>query len=117
MADRNDTTPASGNSGADHLGRNPVVTPSKKPRTSLWVGVTIAFLAVLQFGPSLAIIVQRDMMGQMDWAGYIGYQLGSLFVPLVIGCLGLLFRRNRGLGYFVVSFMVFVFASLGSTLA
>lgn len=82
----------------------------------LWVSVTIAFLAVLQFGPSLAIIVQRDMLGHMDWAGYIGYQLGSLFVPLVIGCLGLLFRRNRGLGYFVVSLIVFLFASVGSTL-
>lgn len=74
----------------------------------------MAVIAVLQIGPSLAIIIQRDVAGGFDWAGYIGYQLGSMAVPLVVGCLGLLFRRNPGLGYFTVSVLVFFMAMIGS---
>ncbi len=71
-------------------------------------------IAVLQAGPSLTIIIQRGIAGSFDWAGYIGYQFGSLAVPLAVGCLGLLFRRNPGLGYFVVSIAAFLLVSLGN---
>lgn len=78
----------------------------------MWI--TVLVIAVLQSGPSLSIIFQRGIAGSFDWAGYIGYQLGSMAVPLALGCLGLLFRRNPGLGYFVVAIAVFGFVSLGT---
>ncbi len=71
-------------------------------------------LAVLQAGPSLWIVFSEGRAEGFDWAGYVGYQLGSLAVPLVVGCLGLIFRRNPGLGFFVVALSVFVIATFGN---
>lgn len=97
MADPNQDTPA-----------------PRNRRTGRWVFITVVVIAVLQFGPSLSIIISRQIAGEFNWAGYISYQIGSMVVPLVVGCLGLLFRRNRGLGYFIASILVFVMASIGS---
>lgn len=88
----------------------------RKRRTGRWIWITIAVIAVLQIGPSLFIVFSRDLANQFDWVGYIAFQLGGLVIPLALGCLGLLFRPNRGLGYFIVAFLVFLFATFGSTI-
>lgn len=75
---------------------------------------TIILLAVAQAGPSLWIVFSRGLAPSFDWLGYSIFQAGSLAVPLAAGCLGLLFRRNRGLGYFLVAITVFIVATLGS---
>lgn len=71
-------------------------------------------IAVVQVAPSLYIIFQRGIASRFDWAGYVAYQLGSLSVPLAIGCLGLLFRRNRGLGFCILSVVAFLFSTFGN---
>ncbi|QXT41280.1 hypothetical protein [Gymnodinialimonas ceratoperidinii] len=78
------------------------------------MAVTVTLLAVLQVGPSLYIIVSRGLIGHMDWPGYTAYQLGSLIVPLLLGSIGLLLRRHRGLGYLIASLLAFGLLSLGS---
>lgn len=95
---------------------NPETTTAapRKRRTGRWIAATVALIATLQITPSLLIVFQRDLAGSFDWPGYIAYQLGTLVVPLALGCLGLLFRRNPGLGYFIVAFSVFLFSSLGA---
>lgn len=72
---------------------------------------------MVQITPSLLIVFQRGIAGSFDWRGYVIFQLGTLFVPLAIGCLGLLFRRNRGIGFCVVSVLAFLFSTLGSLTA
>lgn len=71
-------------------------------------------IAVLQAGPSLFIVFADGLAGRFDWLGYTAYQLGSLVVPLLAGCAGLLLRRNPGLGYCIVALTVFVVAAFGS---
>jgi hypothetical protein len=75
---------------------------------------TIVVIVALQAGPSLWIVFARGLAANFDWIGYTAFQLGSLVLPLAVGCLGLLFRRNPGLGFFVVSVAMFVFATLGN---
>ncbi|HID66867.1 MAG TPA: hypothetical protein EYP31_00995 [Roseibacterium sp.] len=74
-----------------------------------------AFVILLGFqsGPTLLLVFSDGVADVFDWAGFTGYSLGSVFIPMVFGCLGLLFRRNRGAGFFVVSFLVFFTAEIG----
>lgn len=97
----------------------PVITPTapRKKRTGRWVLATILIIAILQTGPSLWIVTSRDLTAGFDWVGYSVYQLGSMVVPLAAGCLGLLFRRKPGLGYFIVAMIVFVLGFVGNALA
>lgn len=76
--------------------------------------ITAGLIATLQITPSLLIVFQRDLAGSFDWPSYIAFQLGTLAVPLAVGCLGLLFRRNPGLGFLVVAVSFFLFSSLGA---
>jgi hypothetical protein len=73
-----------------------------------WVLFTFVFLLVLQTALPLYIIFSEGLAQGFDWMGFIGFSLGLLAVPLVIGCLGLLWRSRRGLGYFLVSLAVFL---------
>jgi hypothetical protein len=79
-----------------------------------WVVATIVLLVILQAGPSLYIVASRGIGASFNWAGYIGYQMGSLVIPLAVGCLGLLFRPNRGLGFFVAALAMFLLAVIGN---
>lgn len=81
---------------------------------SWWVLVTLVCLLALQAGPILYIVITQDRLAGFDWSGFIGYTLGSVAVPMALGCLGLLYRRRAGLAYFVVSVLVFLFASFGN---
>ena len=54
-------------------------------------------------GLPLYIVFREGLTQSFDWAGFIGFSLGLITVPLVIGCLGLLWRSRRGLGFFLVS--------------
>ncbi|WP_166486141.1 hypothetical protein [Jannaschia sp. CCS1] len=96
------------------MAKPPDPATPRNTRLGRWIWVTITVIAVVQVAPSLFIVFQRGIAGSFDWIGYIIFQLGTLIVPLAIGCLGLLFRRNRGLGFFIVSVLAFVFSSLGS---
>lgn len=87
-----------------------------KPRRPVawWVLVTFVCLIALQAGPPLYIVIVQERLAGFDWAGFIGYALGSVAVPMVVGCLGLIYRRHAGLAYFVLSLAVFLFASFGN---
>ncbi|GAB5445615.1 hypothetical protein [Gymnodinialimonas sp.] len=76
--------------------------------------VTFTCLIALQAGPILYIVITQDRLDGFDWAGFIGYSLGSVALPMAVGCVGLLYRRRAGIAYFVVSLLVFLFASFGS---
>lgn len=101
---------------ADQDGPPKATLSRTKPRRPVawWVLVTFVFLTVLQAGLPLYIVTTQNLWDGFDWAGFIGYTLGSIAVPMAVGCLGLLFRRRPGLAYFLVSVAVFVFATLGS---
>uniref|UniRef100_A0A975TX48 Uncharacterized protein n=1 Tax=Gymnodinialimonas phycosphaerae TaxID=2841589 RepID=A0A975TX48_9RHOB len=79
-----------------------------------WVLVTFVCLMTLQTGPVLYIAVEQDRLAGFDWAGFTGYSLGYVAVPMAVGCLGLLYRRRAGPAFFLVSVVVFFFASFGN---
>lgn len=78
--------------------------------------MTLVFLVALQAGLPLYIVFTQNLWAGFDWSGFIGYTLGSVALPMAVGCLGLLIRRRPGLAYFIVSVAVYVFASFGSAL-
>ena len=61
----------------------------------------------------MLLVFSDGLTDVFDWAGFMGYSLGSVAVPMAFGCFGLLIRRNRGLGFFVVSLIMFFVAEIG----
>jgi len=79
-----------------------------------WVLRTFVLLVTLQVGLPLQIVWAQDLWDGFDWAGFIGYTLGSVAVPMAVGCLGLLIRRRPGLAFFALSVAAYLFATFGS---
>ncbi len=96
----------------------PANTPAK-PRlsTGWWVLFTFVLLLGLQTGIPLFIVFSQGLTSGFDWAGFIGFSLGSIAVPLVIGCLGLLWRSRRGLGYCLVAVSLFLILEAANLVA
>ncbi|MEX3014877.1 hypothetical protein [Gymnodinialimonas hymeniacidonis] len=83
-------------------------TPRPRRRTGWWVLFTFILLWGLQAGFPLYIILSEGVASGFDWAGFIGFSLGLIAIPLLLGCLGLLWRKRPGLGFFIVAFAAFV---------
>lgn len=82
-----------------------------------WVVFTFVFLFGLQTGFPLYIIVSEGAVAGFDWAGFIAFSLGLIAIPLLLGCLGLLWRRRPGLGYFLIAFVAFVVLNSANLIA
>ncbi len=68
---------------------------------------TVVLLLVLQTAIPVYIIYSEGLASGFDWAGFVGFSLGSIAIPLLLGCLGLLWRKRRGLGFCLVALGVF----------
>lgn len=82
-----------------------------------WVLVTFVFITAAQASIPLFVVFSEDLAGTMEWGFFIGHILGLAAVPMVLGCLGLFFRRNRGVAYFVVSLVAFGIMTFGDLAA
>jgi hypothetical protein len=80
--------------------------PARRP-VWWWVVFTFVLLLVLQTAVPLYIIFSEGLASGFDWAGFTGFTLGYIAGPLLFGCLGLLWRGRRGLGFCLVALGVF----------
>jgi len=73
-----------------------------------WILFTTFLILILQMGPGVIYVVSQGIAPAFDWAGFIGFSLGSAILPLVVGLVGLVWRRRPGLGYCLVAVLTFL---------
>ncbi len=78
---------------------------------------TFILLWGLQAGFPLYIILTEGAGSGFDWAGFIGFSLGLIAIPMLFGCLGLLWRKRPGLGFFLVAFVAFLVLNTANIVA
>ncbi|MEJ6389070.1 hypothetical protein [Gymnodinialimonas ulvae] len=82
---------------------------SSRPRRPVawWVLFTFVLLLTFQTAVPVYIVISQGLAPGFDWGGFIAASLGFIAIPMLLGCLGLVWRSRRGLGFCIVAVAVY----------